>query len=95
MDDVVIYSDGSRKEHREHVREVVRRLEAAGLQLDIDKSEFEAKKIKYLGYIVEAGVGISVDPDKIKAIAKWAAPTTVRGVRGFLGFANFYREFIT
>jgi len=35
-----------------------------------------------------------VDPDKVEAIDKWEPPTTVRGVRGFVGFANYYRDFI-
>ena len=35
-----------------------------------------------------------MDPEKVKAIAEWEAPTSVKGVRSFLGFANFYRRFI-
>ena len=35
-----------------------------------------------------------MDPAKIEAIQNWQAPTTVRGVRSFLGFANFYWRFI-
>ncbi|WPJ60738.1 hypothetical protein SMAC4_13282 [Sordaria macrospora] len=35
-----------------------------------------------------------MDPTKIKDIAEWPAPTTVTGVRGFLGFVNLYRRFI-
>ena len=35
-----------------------------------------------------------MDPEKIKAIQEWETPTTVKGVKGFLGFANFYRHFI-
>ena len=35
-----------------------------------------------------------MDLKKVAAITKWEAPTTVKGVRGFLGFANFYRRFI-
>ena len=35
-----------------------------------------------------------MDPEKVKAIQEWEAPTTVKGVRSFLGFANFYRKFI-
>jgi hypothetical protein len=30
----------------------------AGLQIDINKCEFETKRVKYLRYIVEAEVGI-------------------------------------
>ncbi|KAF4475965.1 Transposon Tf2-8 polyprotein [Colletotrichum fructicola Nara gc5] len=69
-------------------------LQEAGLQLDVDKCEFEQKRVKYLGYIVDVDSGISVDPDKIEAIEHWETPTTIRGVRGFLGFANYYRDFI-
>lgn len=35
-----------------------------------------------------------MDTEKIKANENWEAPTSVKGVRGFLGFANFYRSFI-
>jgi hypothetical protein len=94
MDDVLIYSSGSLKEHRDHVRKVLVRLQEAGLQLDISKCEFEEKETKYLGFILEAGKGIRMDPEKVKAIIEWEAPSSVKGVRSFLGFANFYRRFI-
>lgn len=94
MDDVLIYTDGSRADHMKKVRQVLGRLRAAGLKLDIDKCEFAVKETKYLGFIIEAGVGIKVDPRKVEAIRKWEAPTDVRGIRSFLGFANFYRSFI-
>jgi hypothetical protein len=73
---------------------VLQRLKDAGLQLDIDKCEFEVKSTKYLGFIIEAGKGIRMDPEKVKAIIEWATPQSVKGVRSFLGFANFYRQFI-
>jgi transposase InsO family protein len=94
IDDVLIFTDGSLTKHRQHVRQVLERLKNAGLQLDIDKCEFEVKSTKYLGFIVEAGKGVRMDPDKVKAILEWQAPTSARGIRSFLGFANFYRRFI-
>ncbi|KJZ68052.1 hypothetical protein HIM_12556 [Hirsutella minnesotensis 3608] len=48
----------------------------------------------YLGFIVEAGKGIRVDPEKVQAIQQWQRPCSVKGVRSFLGFANYYRQFI-
>ena len=50
--------------------------------------------MKYLGFIIKAGVGLQMDPEKIKAIWEWEAPKTKKGVRAFLGFANYYRAFI-
>ena len=66
------------------------KLQAAGLQVDIKKCEFEVKTTKYLRFIIEAGKGISMDLAKVAAIREWEALKTVKGVRSFLGFANFY-----
>lgn len=38
--------------------------------------------------------GLSMDPDKVKAILEWKEPSTVKEVQKFLGFSNFYRRFI-
>ncbi|KAF4478229.1 Transposon Tf2-6 polyprotein [Colletotrichum fructicola Nara gc5] len=94
MDDVLIYSNGSQKDHEAKVRLVLRKLADAGLRLDPHKCAFSVKTVKYLGFIVTAGIGISCDPEKLRAIKEWAAPKTVKGVRSFLGFANYYRIFI-
>jgi predicted aspartyl protease len=94
IDDVLIYSSGSLADHRKKVMAVMKKMQEAGLQVDIDKCDFEAKTVKYLGFIIEAGRGIRVDPEKIQAIQLWERPTTVRGVRSFLGFANYYRTFV-
>ena len=58
--------------------------------MDIKKCEFKVKTTKYLRFIIKAGKGISIDLAKIAAIREWEAPKTVKGVRSFLGFANFY-----
>nr|GFC69925.1 reverse transcriptase domain-containing protein [Tanacetum cinerariifolium] len=38
--------------------------------------------------------GIEVDREKVDVIAKLPHPTTVKGVRSFLGHVGFYRHFI-
>ena len=35
-----------------------------------------------------------MDPVKIKGIRDWPTPTSVKDIRSFLGFCNFYRPFI-
>ena len=37
---------------------------------------------------------LRVDPDKVSAVADWAAPRDIKGVQQFLGFANYYNHFI-
>ena len=94
LDDVLIYTSGSRREHEAKVRLVLDRLAEAGLHLDPKKCVFAATEVTYLGFIVRAGEGISCDPEKQRAIREWAAPTALKGVQSFLGFANYYRIFI-
>jgi hypothetical protein len=94
MNDVLIYSDGSYQNHISKVKKVLRKLHKAWLKLDIEKSEFASSEVKYLKFIISAGEGIKIDPGKVEAIKKWEAPTTVKGVRSFIGFSNFYRGFI-
>ncbi|KAI0994789.1 hypothetical protein K3495_g13393, partial [Podosphaera aphanis] len=94
MDDVLAYTDGSVEDHWKTVQSILEKLDKAGLYLDIDKCDFLCKQVKYLGFIVRAGQGITVDPAKVKAILEWKAPNSVKGVRSFLGFANFYRCFV-
>ena len=46
---------------------VLDRLHAAGLQVDIKKSEFDVKRTKYLGFIIGVD-SIEVDPEKIAVV---------------------------
>ena len=60
--------NGSWAEHEEQVKKVLVKLQAAGLQIDINKCEFSIKSMKYLGFIIEAGKGIYMDLKKVQAI---------------------------
>ncbi|KAI1005318.1 hypothetical protein K3495_g2906 [Podosphaera aphanis] len=94
MDDVIIYSEGSIDDHYNKVQEVIHRLEKAGLRLDLNKCAFGKTEVKYLGFIIKAGEGVTVDPSKVEAIKNWDEPKNTTEIRSFSGFANFYREFI-
>ena len=50
------------------------------------KCEFNKTKVEYLGMVIEEG--------KLKGIRDWPEPTTVKQTWGFLGFGNFYQQFI-
>ena len=92
LDDIFIYSK-TLKDHRSHVRQVLERLREVGIQADVDKCEFHVQKTKFLGLIISTE-GIQMDPLKVSTILDWAQPTSLRHIRSFLGFCNFYRRFI-
>ena len=35
-----------------------------------------------------------MDQEKVKAVLDWPAPSNIKGVKSFLGLANFYQRFI-
>uniref|UniRef100_A0A0W0GF26 RNA-directed DNA polymerase n=2 Tax=Moniliophthora roreri TaxID=221103 RepID=A0A0W0GF26_MONRR len=92
MDDILIFSDEINI-HRLRTRHVLERLRENDLYLKPEKCEFEVTKTLFLGMVITPG-HISMDETKLAGIKDWEAPKTIKGVRSFLGFANFYRKFI-
>src|SRR5258705_2913411 len=92
LDDILIYAENM-ADHQRLVKEVLRRLDKAGLSINAKKSQWHASKIEFLGYIISAE-GITMSPEKVQAVKEWPTPRKVKNVQEFLGFANFYRRFI-
>ena len=61
--------------------------------MNINKSEFYIKEVKYLGLIIIIN-SIKMDFIKVEMILKWPQPQTVKNVLTFLKFVNFYKRFI-
>ena len=92
MDDILIFAHT--KEHLEQLtKQVLQHLQENDLYLKPKKCEFNKEHIEYLGMVIQEGK-ISMDSVKVKGIQDWPKPTTVKQVRSFLGFGNFYRKFI-
>jgi hypothetical protein len=92
LDDILIFSN-QEADHEDHVKEVLRRLRENRLYCALDKCEFSTHTVEFLGYRVHPG-GIEMDPVKVETVINWPAPTSIREIQVFLGFANFYRRFI-
>jgi hypothetical protein len=92
MDDILIFSNDF-DTHQQRTHKVLQRLRDNLLHLKPEKCTFNVDEIKYLGMIIKPG-SIAMDPAKLKGISEWKTPTKVKEVRSFLGFANFYRQFI-
>lgn len=93
LDDILVYSDDP-AEHTKHVREVLRRLRKHGLYARPDKCRFSSDSVEYLGFILSKD-GLKMDPTKVQSIRDWPEPRKIKDIQSFLGFANFYRRFIS
>ena len=77
----------------ENLRAVLARCEETNLVLNWEKCHFMVQEGIVLGHRISAR-GIEVDKVKIEAIEKLPPPSSVKGIRSFLGHAGFYRRFI-
>ena len=78
------------EDYKDKVKGIIQKLGAARLYLDVNKSKFSVKKTKYLGFIIKAGQGVSMDPEKVSAITAWETLKTVKSIQSFISFTNFY-----
>jgi len=92
LDNILIYSDDI-TQHRRHVKEVLKRLQKAGLYTKAEKCEFHSDSVEYLGYVLSPS-DLTMSDAKVKTIQEWPEPKKVKDIQSFLGFANFYRRFI-
>nr|GEV40979.1 hypothetical protein [Tanacetum cinerariifolium] len=76
-----------------YLEKMLKRCEDTSLCLNWEKSHFMVKEGIVLGHKISKN-GIEVDKAKVDVIAKLPHPTTVKGIRSFLGHSGFYRRFI-
>ncbi|GJY06850.1 reverse transcriptase domain-containing protein [Tanacetum coccineum] len=92
MDDFSVFGD-SFSSCLSHLDKMLKRCEDTNLVLNWEKCHFMVKEGIVLGHKISKS-GIEVDKAKVDVIAKLPHPTSVKGVRSFLGHAGFYRRFI-
>ena len=92
IDDILVF--GNDFESALHSLELVlTRVAEYGLQLKSTKCNLFRTSVPFLGHIVERA-GLECDPNKVSAVANWIPPSTIKGVREFLGFTGYYRRFV-
>nr|GEX97503.1 reverse transcriptase domain-containing protein [Tanacetum cinerariifolium] len=92
MDDFLIFGD-SFSSFLPHLDTMLQRCKDTNLVLNWEKCHFMVKEGIVLGRKISKN-GLEVDRSKVDVIAKLPYPTTVKGVRSFLGHVGFYRRFI-
>ena len=93
MDDILIATTGSLVSHKHKVAHILQKLQDHDLFLKPEKCHFHKSEVEYLGIIVGKGQ-VKMDPVKVKGLTNWPTPTNLKELQSFLGFGNYYKDFI-
>ena len=92
LDDILVYSHIV-ETHTEHLGKVLKALCQHHLYTKASKCSIIEKEVEFLGQWITPQ-GAAPLKQKMKAVVEWEAPQYLKGVRSFLGFANYYRRFV-
>jgi len=92
MDDFVIPAK-TMEELEERTVRFLKIVKKHNLCFKRSKCNFNMEEIPILGVVVGKGQ-VKMKQEKIKAVKEWKTLTKVKDVESFLGFTNFYQQFI-
>ena len=91
--DEVVIATPTLEDHINRLDQVFGCMKHAGLKCKISWCEILRDSIKYLVRLVDKH-GFRPDPEAVEAVLTWKAPKTNTQSMSFLGFVNYYREFV-
>ena len=92
LDDITTFSESFR-EHLQHLRNVLKKLDQYDFRLKTTKCNFFTEEVEILGFNINKG-RIHTSTKNTEAITKMKSPTTLTGVRKALASFNWFRHFI-
>ena len=98
LDDIMVYSKEPNEEvqaqkHVEALEPILIKMREHRLYGKLSKSFFGLHEIPWLGQILNRD-GIRPDPAKTEVVADWPRPRNVKEIQSFLGFANWFRQYM-
>lgn len=92
IDDLLIWGS-DQKQHDETLCKVLDSARQHGVKFNLSKCQFSVKQIKFMGHIISES-GISIDPDRLKAISEIPTPTCKKDVQRLIGVINYVSKYI-
>ena len=92
LDNVIVYSR-MQEDHLTHLQAVLDCFTHHGLKLKLSKCHFFKENITYLGHEISAK-GMLPGQEGIQKITNMGPPTTITGIRKFMGAVGYFHHFI-
>src|SRR6266487_4510028 len=81
LNNILIYFKNE-KDHEEHIREILRRLQEKNLYLKLGKCEFHKQQVKYLEHIIITEE-LEINSEKIKTMIKFLMSECIKDIQTF------------
>ncbi len=91
LDDIIVVSR-NHNDHLVRLKTLFTRLRNFALKLNPSKVTIAANEVNFLGFHISAKKGIRAGANKTHAISEACPPTSIRGIRQFLGLTSFFRK---
>jgi transposase InsO family protein len=92
LDDIIVHGK-TNEEFLFRLRQVFERMDRYLIKLKPTKCRFGTPKIEYCGRVISKD-GLSMSEKKIASVINFPLPEFARQLKGFLGLANYFREFV-
>ena len=98
VDDILVYGIGNTAEeanidHDKNLQGLLDRCREKGIALNPDKLKLRRKEVTFMGHVL-TDKGITIDPEKAKAVKDMPKPTSVEDVQRINGFVNYLSRFL-
>ena len=93
LDDIIVVTKGSKKEHKKELIEVLTRILKAGYRLSENKSEFFKTEIEWIGHKIDQA-GIRLLQDELPAIKELKQQKNEKELKSFLGAIQYLSKYI-
>ena len=78
LNDILIFFD-NKKDHRKHVKEILKRLQEKNLYLKSEKCKFHKQQVEYLEHIIIIEE-LKMNSEKIKTVLKFSTSECVKNI---------------
>lgn len=92
IDDILIASPNAQM-HKEHLRQLCKRLSEYGVSINLAKCLFGVKELNFLSHCITE-YGITPSQDRVECIKNFPIPKSIKQIQRFIGMVNYYHRFI-
>ena len=92
LDDILVYAD-TEAQLVERLTTIFDRFHSIGITLNPDKCEFGIQEVEFVGHLIDYQ-GLRFTDQKLNGIKDFKLPRLQRGLKSFLGLANYFRDHV-